>query len=312
MDAPVLLIAFNRPERLKRLIASIEPHRPPKVRIAIDGPRQNVESDFELVNATRLEADNINWTDDVIVHSHSHNLGITDAIPWAVSWILTEFEHAIIIEDDVTIGPDFLNFMNRALQIWESDRSTFAISGYNLVPENFISDASSPTRYSALAHSYAWGTWRRAWDAYDPNMEWIRQHSTFSISKELGSIFFAIRWKQLCRHVRYNRVTTWDYQWVTSIWKHGGRTVMPNKNLITYHGISEGTHTSGRRSWQELPEEPIDSHQLSLRDEQIDHAADHFIHRKGHRATPLGVIFGLFEPLLIWISRKGEQFSNSN
>ena len=311
MNAPILLIAFNRPERLERLIASIEPHQPPRIRIAIDGPREDVESDAELVNTTRLVAENINWTDDVVIHAHSRNLGITEAIPWAVSWILDEFDRAIIIEDDVTIGPNFLDFMNRALELWQFDSSTFAISGYNLVPPDFISDASLPVRYSILAHSYAWGTWKRAWDAYDPNMEWFQQRSILSMSRELGSLISAIRWKQLCRHVRYNRVSTWDYQWVTSIWKEGGRTVMPNKNLITYHGLTEGTHTHGRRNWQELAEGSIDASCLTLLDTKTDRTADDFLQRKGHRATPFGVMFGFVEPLLIWGLSKFRRFFGS-
>ena len=301
--APVLLIAFNRPDRLERLIESIRPHEPTVVRISIDGPRSNVPSDSDLVAQTRSIASRITWTSDIKIHSHSENLGITRAIPWAISWVLSEFDEAIILEDDISVGPDCLEFMTEALAWWKSDPQVFAISGYNLVPRDHLQHPNLSVRYSKLAHSYAWATWSRAWSAYDPDMNWFRQQSVNRLRKSLGSIFFALRWKQFSTHVRKRRVSTWDYQWVTSIWAGGGKTVIPTSNLIDYHGLTGGTHTERSRSWSELPIERMKFSSEDAQVAELDERADAFVQRKGHRATPIGVLTGILEGPLISVIR---------
>lgn len=296
-QAPILLIAFNRPDRLLRLIESLRPHTPEKIRVAIDGPRSSVPSDNEAIEATALAVQAIDWTDDVVVHRHSRNLGITEAIPWAVSWVLGEFTEAIIIEDDVTVGPQFLEFADLALELWADDPATFGISGYNIVPEDHLVYRDLPARYSQIVHSYAWATWRRAWSQFDPEMRWFSEQSVNSLKDHLGTYTAAIRWRQYAAHVRRQRVTTWDYQWAMSIWSRGGRIVMPNRNLIEYHGFTGGTHTTRGRSWAELPVCEVDLprlHELAVSDSR-DVAADLFVQRHGHRATAIGVALGYLE-----------------
>lgn len=296
-EAPVLLIGFNRPDRLERLIESIREHRPSSVRIAIDGPRTSVPDEAAAVEATAKVAALVDWTSDVVVHRHETNQGITIAIPWAVSWVLGEFTKAVIIEDDVSVGPQFLDFANRALDRWSDDTSTFAVSGYNIVPESHLSRSQSAARYSHMVHSYAWATWRRAWEHYDADMAWFGQQSLSAMAQHLGSPWAALRWRQYAAHVRSGRVTTWDYQWAMSIWSQSGRTVMPNRNLIEYHGMTGGTHTTRGRSWGELPVADVNLSSVAhlALDEPIDAGADSFVQRFGHRSTPVGVGLGYLE-----------------
>ena len=305
-QAPILLIGFNRPERLARLIDSLRPLAPPILRIAIDGPRFTVESDKDLVRKTADVAYQVDWEADLSVHLHPNNLGITEAIPWAVSWVLEQFDRVIVIEDDVTVGHQFLEFASAALTYWEDDSSTFAISGYNMVPQSNISTPHLAARYSKLPHSYAWATWRRAWVLFDSQMRWAQNQNLRSLQRKTGSLIRAIRWQQLFRHVRHNRVTTWDYQWVQSIWAHDGRVVVPNHNLIEYHGQTDGTHTERSRSWEELTtrQVPIGSVMQLKLDVPIDERADAFVYKFGHRASLVGVILGFLEGPVIRVKHR--------
>lgn len=149
-QAPVLLIGFNRPDRLIRLIDSLRPLAPPVIRIAIDGPRSTVERDTHFVRETAETAYQVDWTTDLSVHVHPKNLGITEAIPWAVSWVLEHSDRVIVIEDDVTIGSQFVEFANTALMNWEDGNQTMAISGYNMVPESNISNPHLASRLDAI------------------------------------------------------------------------------------------------------------------------------------------------------------------
>lgn len=296
-SVPVLLICFTRTERVERLIESLRPHRPQTVRVVIDGPRPQVPADSADLESTARALEKIDWTEDVRVHRHPRNLGPRGSIPWAVSWVLSEFPETIVIEDDVTVGPQFLEFAATALRLWRDDPQTFCISGYNLVPASSLTSPELPARYSSFSSSYAWATWRRAWEFFDPEMTWFSSQSLGQLTERFGSVATALRWRQFSSLVRRQLVNTWDYQWLMSIWSQNGRAVMPNHNLVEYHGISGGTHTVRRRAWDELPVVEIDMGRLSdvLNHDKVDATADTFLQRNGHRSTPIGVMIGYLE-----------------
>lgn len=289
---------------------SLRPHQPQTIRVAIDGPRNGNPADESAIEATLRAVEEINWTTDVRIHRHSTNLGISEAIPWAVTWVLTEFDRAIIIEDDVTVGPQFLDFASHALDRWNEDETVFAISGYSMVPDEFLSSPDLPARFSRLVHSYAWATWRKSWLMFDPTMAWFLNLSLRESASQLGSVWAALRWRQFASHVQKGRVSTWDYQWAMTIWSHGGRVVMPNRNLIEYHGQVEGTHTFRRRSWLELPTSSVSLAHLHAVDEgpRIDRLADDYVQRRGQRATPTGVMIGFLEAPAIAVRRVWRRF----
>lgn len=297
IGTPILLLGFNRPDRLAALIESLRASQPPTVYVSIDGPRESADSDREGVQQTKHLVSSIDWTADVHTNFHEKNLGIALAIPTAVSWVLGEHETVIVLEDDVIVGPQFLPFADEALRIWADDKTVFSISGYNLVPPSHLAKPNAPARLSRIPHSYAWATWRRAWSAFDSEMQWARGVSTAELACLLGSRTFALRWGQNFRHAQTQRVSTWDYQWVSSIWQHDGMCVSPNRNLVTYNGHSGGSHTRRRSAWAELPITPIELDQLEEHADTIefDSGADDFLQRTAQRATAFNVALGPLE-----------------
>lgn len=297
IDAPVLLLGFNSPDRLSSVIESLRPSQPRTVYVSIDGPRDEVESDREAVQKTRALVSSIDWTDDVHTNFPERNLGIARAIPSAVSWVLAANETVVVLEDDVIVGPQFLPFAEEALRIWADDNAVFSISGYNLVPPDHLANPGSPVRLSRIPHSYAWATWRRAWNAFDSEMQWARDVKTSQLTSMLGSRVFALRWRQNFRHAQKERVSTWDYQWVSSIWEHNGMCVSPNRNLVTYNGHTGGSHTRRSSAWSELDISPVDLDRLADCHASIefDGGADDFLQRTAQRATPLNVALGPLE-----------------
>jgi len=55
---------------------------------------------------------------------------------------------AAVIEEDVVVGPKFLDFMNLMLDNYKNENSIGHISGYNVVPRKHISTKDARlTRY---------------------------------------------------------------------------------------------------------------------------------------------------------------------
>ena len=64
--APVLCVAFNRPDLFEQVIRAIRISRPREVYVAIDGPRTGHRKDVELCRQVRKVAEEIDWAPSVI------------------------------------------------------------------------------------------------------------------------------------------------------------------------------------------------------------------------------------------------------
>ena len=293
---PILITAFNRPDRLRRLIDSLAPISPSIVRISIDGPRG--ERDIAGVTETRTVARSIPWECDVQVLDREENVGIARAIPEAVTWVLTEFDRVFVIEDDVTLGPQAYDFVTRGLDLWSEDPRIYSISAYNMVPPEHLTSPEAPARLSRVMSSYAWGTWRDRWEVFDPEMSWFQKQSVASLTHLLGSRIAALRWRQHHRMVTSGLVDSWAYRWVMSTWAHGGFSVIPNRNLVEYHGSIDGTHTRRRRRWKEQSISPI---LLPVDHSGItgDPSGERFLQRRNQRATLWSIVLGPLEAIAL-------------
>jgi hypothetical protein len=148
------------------------------------------------------------------------------------------------------------------------------INGYNLVPKDHLTNPDNASRLSIYPESYAWATWDRAWQKYDDNLTWAKDASISDIRKVCGSTIGALRWKQNFSDASAERIDTWAYRWLASMWEQNWAMVSPNKNIASYHGNIDGTHTRTITKVLELGVEPI----IYGKDDPIrDFEADKFI-----------------------------------
>ena len=56
-------------------------------------------------------------------------------------------------------------------------------------------------------------------------------------------------WIDLYKNFRHGKYDTWDFQFLFTMWLKGGRTIIPNVNLVTNIGFGSGaTHTTDKNS----------------------------------------------------------------
>ena len=304
-SAPILIVAFNQPKRLARLLTSLKEVSPTSLRISIDGPRG--VADQPATDACRDLAEEIDWIEDLEVWYRTENLGISRGIPAAVNRVFEQFDRVLVLEDDVTVGPQALPFVTHCLSEFENNPHIFSISAYNSVPEDVLSSPEDPVRTSRVMSSYAWGTWKDRWQKFDSNMTWFRNQKTKYLSNVLGSREAAIRWRQHCRYVRKNLVDCAAYRWNMSTWEFDGYSIVPNQNLVEYHGMDDGTHTRRHRRWSELPVGQIDLSQIldCSAEELVDWRAESFFHRKAQRASWGNILLGPLEEGALRLQQRG-------
>ena len=248
--APVLILAYNRADKVANLIDSLRPLRPSTVLVGVDGPRFNKPNDVEKVAEVHKVLESINWTNDVQILGREKNLGLKRAVIDSVDWAIDAYGKAIVIEEDVIVGSQFLDFMNAMLYSYKDDEQVAHISGYNIVPEKKLStDKLRLTRYP---ESIAWATWSRAWKNFDESLTWGTHCNLEDIRKIVGSNIGALKWRMNFNDAQSDRISTWAYRWIASIWSKNQFVVSPNLNLVNYSGFDSGSHTITAAPWKEL------------------------------------------------------------
>ncbi|MCS2404710.1 hypothetical protein NXY31_07810 [Bacteroides salyersiae] len=79
---------------------------------------------------------------------------------------MEKYGKAIVLEDDLTCTPNFLSYINQALDYYEHDKRIFSICGYGLKIKKPIG-YSSDVYLSKRSSSWGWATWKDRWEQVD-------------------------------------------------------------------------------------------------------------------------------------------------
>jgi hypothetical protein len=235
-DTPILLLAFNRPKHLAKVIERLKEIRPTRVLAVIDGARPQILG----------EADKVAEVKDLILSAFGHaafesdfsptNLGCKNRVSSGISWAFERVDRAIILEDDCLPDPSFFRFCEEMLMRFENNPKVFQVGANNFFPDDTVSSESY--FFSRFAYIWGWATWRRAWKYYDVHMHQWRQKN------KIARATWGPWWQDVFDRVSNGKIDTWDYQWQYVLQKCGGLSVVPTKNLVSNIGFGpEATHT---------------------------------------------------------------------
>ena len=271
----VAFFIFNRPDTTQRVFDRIADWRPRRLLVVADGARQDRPGEETLCQQTRAIVDRVDWPCEIEQCYSTVNLGCRDRTATGLNWVFERVEEAIILEDDCLPDPTFFRFASELLEKYRDDPQIMAISGDNFQPRS--ENHTGSYYFSRYFHCWGWATWRRAWSEYDMTMaEWPQLSTTDWLLSVLDGDAGATQyWAQQFTAVCGNHINTWDYQFVYSIWKAEGLTILPRSNLVSNLGFRpDATHTSDPSNpLAALPLEPMSfplQHPEKMRDRLAD------------------------------------------
>jgi hypothetical protein len=240
-DTPVLLILFNRPEKVRQLIEALSLVRPKYVYVAADGPRLHSVTDAERCEEVRSLVNSLPWDCEVFTQFQSENLGCKKGVITAIDWFFDNVQSGIILEDDCIPSPFFFNFASKLLTDYQDDELVMHISGSSFIKNDEILSYY----YSKVPLIWGWATWKRAWRKYDVEMSEINQlRRELREQKVFKRNNYAQFWIELFRHVKIKDIDTWDTQWFYTVLKNEGICLSPTINLVENVGFgADATHT---------------------------------------------------------------------
>lgn len=236
MKTPVLFLIFNRLDCTKRVFQSIRDACPPRIYVASDGPRSEVEGEIETVQQIRnYVIAQIDWKCEVHTLFRDRNLGCKIAVSEAIDWFFKQEEQGIIIEDDCLPNKSFFSFCEQTLNLYQEHQEVAMITGTSYL----FNEVESPdlfffSRYIAI---WGWATWRNRWQWYDINMHLLSK-SDHQIKQYFYWDGFLSTWyRKIFSKTKNNAIDTWDIQWNFACVIKKAYCITPYKNLVRNIGV---------------------------------------------------------------------------
>ena len=240
INTPILIVACNRPNKVRKLINSLKILKPKNLYFSCDGPKNKSKKELEKIDLTRkIINNNIDWNCNVNKNFNDSNLGCRVNMIKSINWIFESNEMAIILEDDCIPHQDFFNYCYLLLRKYEKEFDVWNINGTNL--QNGKKRSNCSYYFSKYFHSWGWATWRDRWLKIDEN---LHNYEDFKKIENKENYFFNKSeekyWINIWDNIKYNNTPdSWAYRWLYTCISNQGLSITPNINLINNIGFDE-------------------------------------------------------------------------
>lgn len=253
MKVPVLLLAFNRPDITQSVLTAIAGYTPPRLYVAVDGPRTGHPTDGERCLAVKqliAQWKTANPATDVRTLYREENLGCGRGVSSGITWFFDQEDMGIVLEDDCLPDPGFFWFCEQLLWQYRDQERIMHIGGSNHL-HGAIS-MESTYYFSKYPQIWGWASWRRAWKLYRFDMT------------DLAGLFAKPEFDRLYDRKIFEltargELDTWDIQWIYAFLMNNGLAILPDGNFIANIGFGDnsGAHLNGKPAWYEGTIRPV-------------------------------------------------------
>ena len=278
MKTPLLILLFNRPEETSILFNKLKEIRPKRIYINQDGPRINNLNDKHLCEQVRKIVYEKKWDYEIIEKINIKNLGCRKSVSEGINWFFENEEKGIILEDDCIPSNSFFTFSEKMLKKYQNDNEVFLISGSNFQKNKIIGDGDY--YFSKYAHCWGWSTWSRAWKKYDKDLKFWQKWKFSNNWKNLHKNRFERKyWTKIFNKVESDKIDSWAYVWLASVWYNKGLTITPNLNLIQNIGfnVNATSTVSSNTEYNIVKEKNMNSFIKDPSKKIVDIDADDFV-----------------------------------
>lgn len=240
--APIALFVYNRPEHTRQTIDALMKNKlaeKSELFIFSDAPRN--QDEISKVMEVRKYLRTIQGFKRVSIVEAEVNLGLANSIIAGVSNVLNKYEKIIVMEDDLVSSVNYLIFMNKALDVYEINKSIWAISGYNvpiIIPDNYKQEVYLSLR----ASSWGWATWNDRWDKCD----WEIQDFNNLLNSRKKQILFNKGGHDLFHMLKSQmagEIDSWAIRWTYNQFKNNCYSIYPVVSKIQNIGTDgSGIH----------------------------------------------------------------------
>ena len=227
--APILLFTYNRPQHTKRTLEALKRNflaSYSELFIFSDGPKNDTDS--LSVKEVRKLLKKLTGFKHIEIITSNTNKGLANSIVGGVTEVINKYGRVIVLEDDLIVSSNFLNFMNEALDKYKNEDLVWHVSGWNYPIET---EGMGDVFFWRVMNCWGWATWRDRWIHFrkDPlhllttwNKKEIRR---FNLE---GANDF---WAQVVENAE-GKIDTWAIFWYATIFENGGLCLNPTRSYV--------------------------------------------------------------------------------
>jgi hypothetical protein len=241
MNSPIIIFSYNRPKHLNNLIDSLIKNKITKLSkifFFCDGPKN--ENDKKKIS----EIKNLFRIKKIKIYRkifRKKNIGLANNIINGVSQVLKKYQNCIVLEDDLVINQNCIEYMNCMLKQFMNNKKIGSISAYSYIDE-FNYKKNFDFYISKRHSSWCWGTWSRVWNKINWNEKNIIKHfnkeSTIKKFSEGGKDLNLLLWGNY-----QNLINSWAIRFNFYCFKNSLRSIQPRYSMIINDGRDfSGTH----------------------------------------------------------------------
>ncbi|QGY48087.1 glycosyltransferase [Maribellus comscasis] len=243
MPSPICLFTYNRLSETKQTVEALQENylaSGSDLIVFSDGAKTEAAS--AKVAEVRKFIQTIKGFKSLEIIESPENKGLAKSIISGVSSVIQRSGKVIVLEDDLITSPNFLDFMNQALDFYANQEKAFSVSGYTMdLPS--LTDYSKDFYLGYRASSWGWATWADRWNKVDWEVNeynrFIRNPVEHFQFMRGGSDLPYMLWKQM-----NGKIDSWAIRWCFDQYKKNLFTVFPKESKIKNIGFGEtATHT---------------------------------------------------------------------
>lgn len=255
--APIAIFAYNRPEHLSKCIDSLKRNSvatQTKLFLFSDGPKNN--KDVEKIKQVRSKLSKVCGFEHVELICEERNKGLARSIIDGVNLILENSNEIIVLEDDLIVSNDFIEYMNAALDFYREKQKVFSISAYT-APIRVKPSATNSFFFQRI-NSWGWATWKDRWDSVDWGVEdfdnFMRNKQEIKGFNQGGEDLSAMLLKQ-----KLKQIDSWAIRFNYACFRQNKLNLYPAKSKIQNLGIdNSGSNTKKTRKFDtKVSNEPV-------------------------------------------------------
>lgn len=257
---PVALFAYNRPVHLAQVLQGLKRNNIKLLYVFLDGAKEGDSEDADRVKKAGDVISGISWVKAEVVRSEFHK-GADKSVLDGVSRVLSKSDKIIVLEDDCVPSPYFYDYMRQCLEYYENDEKIGCISAYlHPLGDGVFKDYPYDIFFWKRFASWGWGTWRRVWENFTPDLETLLKKakaarvdtSAFGEDVSLRNLE-----RKLKNARKAGRLPPWDAPFFLSMALHNTFAVYPTASQarnIGYDGSGascgiSSRHEAGLAEW---------------------------------------------------------------
>jgi glycosyltransferase involved in cell wall biosynthesis len=234
MKIAIVIFAYNRPSYLRKMMNSLFQCKGID-RFSIVG---FIDGEKRLADKNKIHECSTIFEDySVSPIVREQNIGLKSNIIRGLSAVSHEFDAFIVLEDDLVLHPDFLEYHEFFLQNLVSNKKVFSVSGFGPKLDSITSDYYFNMRFS----SWGWSTWSESWQT----INWEPRYSRICLAHRLKfSLGVGSDVDSMLRSSLSGKISSWAIIATYNAFVNGLYSVSPKRSLVKNIGIGkDATHT---------------------------------------------------------------------